>query len=70
MQPQTTSEAQRIARLQAMHRRLLDAAERLTADMVWMGQRAYEADPAAVLALKAAVRESGKLFPRRHERNS
>jgi len=71
LQPTLATDAQRIARLQALHRRLLTAADRLASGMEKIGERAYEASPADVLALKSAVRESTKLFAgRSNEGNS
>lgn len=62
MQPAATSEAQRIARLMAIHRRLLVAAERLTQNMKRIDGRVYEAAAADVLALRMAVESSTRLF--------
>ena len=62
MQSRPTDDAQRVARILALHRRLLTAAERLTQSMKRIDTRAYEADAADVLALRVAVENSTRLF--------
>ena len=52
--------AQRMARLEARHRRLLAATARLCDGMRWLGSRVYEAAPADVLAVKTAVSECSR----------
>ena len=64
------TDAQRIARLQATHVKLLKAAERLIQGMVSVGERVYAADAADVLAVRVQVRESRRLYPVRNERTS
>ena len=64
------TDAQRIARLQAQHLKLLKAAERLIQGMEAVGERVYAADAADVLAVKVQVRESRRLYPVRNERTS
>ena len=71
MQPTLATDAQRIARLQALHRRLLTAAERLTVTMESARRGTYYANPVDVLALKTAVADSNRLFSKAmNERNS
>ena len=64
------TDAQRIARLQAQHLKLLKASERLIQGMESVGERVYAADAADVLAVKVQVRESRRLYPVRNERTS
>jgi hypothetical protein len=64
------TDAQRIARLQATHLKLLKAAERLFGNMEGVGERVYAVNPADVLALRVQVRESRRLYPVRNERTS
>jgi len=64
------TDAQRIARLQATHLKLLKASERLIQGMEAVGERVYAADAADVLAVKVQVRESRRLYPVRNERTS
>jgi len=64
------TDAQRIARLQAQHLKLLKAAERLMQGMEKVGERVYAADAADVLAVRVQVRESRRLYPVRNERTS
>ena len=64
------TDAQRIARLQATHLKLLKAAERLVESMEAVGERVYAADAADVLALRVQVRESRRFYPVKHERTS
>jgi hypothetical protein len=64
------TDAQRIARLQATHVKLLKAAERLVGNMEAVGERVYAADAADVLALRVQVRESRRLYPVQNERTS
>ena len=64
------TDAQRIARLQATHVKLLKAAERLIQGMESVGERVYAADAADVLAVRVQVRESRRLYPVKHERTS
>jgi hypothetical protein len=64
------TDAQRIARLQATHVKLLKAAERLMQGMEKVGERVYAADAADVLAVRVQVRESRRLYPVKHERTS
>jgi hypothetical protein len=52
--------AQRLARLEARHRRLLTATARLVEGMKWLGLRVYEAAPADVLAVRTAVSECSR----------
>jgi hypothetical protein len=71
LQPTMATDAQRIARLRAMHWRLLQAAERLTVTMESARRGMYYADPVNVLALKTAVADSNKFFSKSmNERNS
>jgi len=62
MQSRPTDDAQRVARILALHRRLLVAAERLTTNMRRIDGRAYEANAADVLGLKVAIENSTRLF--------
>lgn len=62
MQSRPTDDAQRVARILALHRRLLVAAERLTTSMRRIDGRVYEANAADVLALKVAIENSNRLF--------
>ena len=62
MQSRPTDDAQRVARILALHRRLLVAAERLTTSMKRIDGRVYEANAADVLALKVAIENSTRLF--------
>jgi hypothetical protein len=64
------TDAQRIARLQAQHLKLLKASERLVQGMEKVGERVYAADAADVLAVRVQVRESRRLYPLRNERTS
>jgi hypothetical protein len=64
------TDAQRIARLQATHLKLLKASERLIQGMEAVGERVYAADAADVLAVRVQVRESRRLYPVRNERTS
>jgi hypothetical protein len=64
------TDAQRIARLQATHLKLLKATERLIQGMESVGERVYAADAADVLAVRVQVRESRRLYPVRNERTS
>ena len=64
------TDAQRIARLQAQHLKLLKASERLIQGMEKVGERVYAADSADVLAVRVQVRESRRLYPVRNERTS
>jgi hypothetical protein len=61
------TDAQRIARLQAVHLKLLKASERLIQGMEAVGERVYAADAADVLAVRVQVRESRRLYPKKLE---
>jgi len=63
LQPTMATDAQRIARLQAIHVRLLRAADQLLKGMQPVGEKVYAVDAGDVLALRYQVRESGKLYP-------
>ena len=61
------TDAQRIARLQAQHLKLLKASERLIQGMESLGERVYAADAADVIAVRVQVRESRRLYPKKLE---
>ena len=69
LQPSPT-DAQRIARLQAIHLRLVMADERLLSKTRAVGDRVHEVDAGDVLALRYQVRESRRLYPAKRERTS
>jgi hypothetical protein len=64
------TDAQKMARLQAQHVRLLRAAAQLLKGMQPVADKTYAVDAGDVLALRYQVRESGKLYPVKHERTS
>jgi len=68
LQPTMATDAQRTARLQAIHVGLLRAAERLVERMEQVGDGVYAADAADVLAVRVQVRESRRLYPKRLEK--
>jgi hypothetical protein len=68
LQPSPT-DAQRIARLQAIHLRLVMAAERLVGKARPAGDRVYAVDSSDVLGLRAQIRESRRLLPAKKSQN-